>query len=218
MANPRQDEKSAKNIEDTAHRTSERTAEQTSRIGQAAAEQTARIGQFAAEQTTRVGQAAAEAGEEVSRVGADLLRQNAETLQNALRLGLEMATAVMGRSTDQLSRTLGLSGTEVQPATERSARNAATILHSSTAVAKGMSGMSQEYFAFVRHQIESTMNSMNELWGCRTPQDVAAVQSDFVRETVESALDSSRRMANMSLKAADDAAKHMAQNIERRAA
>jgi hypothetical protein len=133
-------------------------------------------------------------------------------------LGLEMATAVMGRSTDQLSRTLGLSGTEAQPATERSARNAATILHSSTAVAKGMSGMSQEYFAFVRHQIESTMNSMNELWGCRTPQDVAAVQSDFVRETVESALDSSRRMANMSLKAADDAAKHMAQNIERRAA
>ena len=218
MANPRQDEKSAKNIEDTAHRTSERTAEQTSRIGQAAAEQTARIGQAAAEQTTRVGQAAAEAGEEVARVGADLLRQNAETLQNALRLGLEMATAVMGRSTDQLSRTLGLSGTEAQPATERSARNAATILHSSTAVAKGMSGMSQEYFAFVRHQIESTMNSMNELWGCRTPQDIAAVQSDFVRETVESALDSSRRMANMSLKAADDAAKHMAQNIERRAA
>ena len=207
MANPRQDDMSAKKIEDTAHRTSERTAEQTSRIGQAAAEQ-----------TTRVGQAAAEAGEEVARVGADLLQQNAETLQNALRLGLEMATAVMGRSTDQLSRTLGLSGTEVQPATERSARNAATILHSSTAVAKGMSGMSQEYFAFVRHQIESTMNSMNELWGCRTPQDVAAVQSDFVRETVESALDSSRRMANMSLKVAEDAAKHMAQNIERRAA
>ena len=218
MANPGHDEKSAKNIEDTAHRTSERTAEQTSRIGQAAAEQTARIGQFAAEQTTRVGQAAAEAREQMARVGADLLQQNAETLQNALRLGLEMATAVMGRSTDQLSRTLGLSGTEAQPATERSARNAATILHSSTAVAKGMSGMSQEYFAFVRHQIESTMNSMNELWRCRTPQDVAAVQSDFVRETVESALDSSRRMANMSLKAADDAAKHMAQNIERRAA
>ena len=218
MANPRQDERSAKNIEDTAHRTSERTAEQTSRIGQAAAEQTARIGQFAAEQTTRVGQAAAEAREQMARVGADLLQQNAETLQNALRLGLEMATAVMGRSTDQLSRTLGLSGTEAQPATERSARNAATILHSSTAVAKGMSGMSQEYFAFVRHQIESTMNRMNELWGCRTPQDIAAVQSDFVRETVESALDSSRRMANMSLKAADDAAKHMAQNIERRAA
>jgi hypothetical protein len=39
-----------------------------------------------------------------------------------------------------------------------------------------------------------------------------------VRETVESALDCSRRMANMSLKAADDAAKDMAQNIERRAA
>jgi hypothetical protein len=69
--------------------------------------------------------------------------------------------------------------------------------------------MSQEYFEFVRHQIENNMNRMNELWRCRTPQDVAAVQSDLVRETVGSVLESSRRMADMSLKLADDAAKHM---------
>jgi hypothetical protein len=34
------------------------------------------------------------------------------------------------------------------------------------------------------------------------------IHGELLRETVESALDSSRRMANMSLKAADDAAKH----------
>src|SRR3954447_24056116 len=111
MPNPRED-KSAQNIEDTASRASERTAEQTSRIGQAAAEQ-----------TTRIGQAAAEAGDEVARSGAHLLQQNAETLQNTWRSGLDMATAVMGRSTDELSRTLGFSGNEAQQATERSARN-----------------------------------------------------------------------------------------------
>ena len=98
MANPRQEDKSTQSTEDTARRTSERTAEQTSRIGQTAAEQ-----------TRRIGQAAAEAGEEVARAGANLLQQNAETLQNACRFGLDMATAVMGHSTDQLSRTLGLS-------------------------------------------------------------------------------------------------------------
>jgi phasin family protein len=59
---------------------------------------------------------------------------------------------------------------------------------------------------------------MNELWACRTPQDVAAVQSEFLRETVETAVQSSRRMADMSLKAADDAAKHIARDMERRAA
>jgi hypothetical protein len=195
MANPRQEDKSTQAAEDAVRRVSERTAEQTKRIGETAAE----------------------ASQEMARASADLLRQNAETVQSALRFGLDMTTAVMGRSTDQLSRVLGLSD-EAQRAAERSARSTASIVHSTTAIAKGMSGMSQEYFAFVRHQIESSMDSMNELWRCRTPQDVVAVQSDFVRETVSSAVESGRRMADMSLKAADDTAKQMAQTMERRAA
>jgi phasin family protein len=203
MANPRHEDKSTQSFEDTARRTSERTAEQTSRIGQAAAEQ-----------TSRIGQAAADAGGEVARAGANLFRQNTETLQNTWRCGLEAATAVMGRSTDQFGRSLGLSGNEAQQATERSARNAETVLYATTAATKVMGGMSREYFEFVRHQIENNMDRMNELWSCRTPQDVAALQSDLVRETVGSVLESSRRMADMSLKLVDDAAKHMTQNME----
>ena len=99
MANPRQEEKSTQGMEDAARRAGERTAEQAGRLGQAAAEE-----------TTQVGQAAAAAGEEVARAGAVLLKQNAETFQNAWRLGLEMATSVMGRSTEQFGRTLGLIG------------------------------------------------------------------------------------------------------------
>ena len=103
MANPRQEDKSTQDMEDAARRAGERAAEQTTRIGQAAADQTA-----------RVGQAAAEAGEQVARAGANLLKQNVETLQNAWRSGLEAATSVMGRSTEQFGRTLGLSGEGVQ--------------------------------------------------------------------------------------------------------
>jgi phasin family protein len=206
MANPRQEEKSTQGIEDAARRAGERTAEQTDRLGQTAAEQ-----------TTRVGQAAAEAGEEVARAGANLLKQNAETLQNAWRFGLDMATTVMGRSTEQFGRTLGVSGGGVQQATEateRSARNAQTLLYTGTAAARVVGGMSQEYFQMVRHQVEKNMDHMNELWSCRTPQDFAAVQSDMVRETVETALESSRRIADMSLKMADDAGKQIKQSME----
>ena len=204
MTNPKQEDKSTQNFEDTARRTSERTAEQTSRVGQAAADQ-----------TTRMGQAATQAGDEVARAGAHLLQQNAETLQNAWRFGLDMATKVMGRSTEELGRTLGFSGNEAQQATERSARNAESVLYVTTAATKVMDGASREYFEFVRQQIEKSMDRMNDLWSCRTPQDVAAVQSDLVRETVGSVLESSRRVADMSLKLADDAAKHMTQNMER---
>jgi phasin family protein len=192
-------------MEDAARRAGERAAEQTTRIGQAAADQTA-----------RVGQAAAEAGEQVARAGADMLKQNVETLQNTWRSGVEAATSVMGRSSEQFGRTLGLSGEEAQKATEateRSARNAQTLLYSGTAAARVMGGMSREYFQMVRHQVEKNMDHMKELWTCRTPQDVAAVQSDMVRETVETALESSRRIADMSLKMADETEKQIKQSM-----
>ena len=196
MANPRQEERSTQNMGDAARQTGEKTAEQASRIAQSAAEQTARMGQ-----------ATAQAGEEVARVGANLLKQNAETLQNTWRFGLDMTNAMMGRSTEQISRTLGLTGQEAQQAAERSARNTQSILYSATAASKAMSGMSQEYFMLVRHQIEQGMERMNELWNCRTPQDLAAVQSDLFRDAVGSVLESSRRMADMSVKLAEDATK-----------
>jgi len=123
----------------------------------------------------------------------------------------------MGRSTEQFGRTLGLSGDGVQAteqATERSARNAQTLLYTGSAAARVVGGMSQEYFQMIRHQVEKNMGHMNELWSCRTPQDFAAVQSDMVRETVETALESSRRIADMSLKMADDAGKQMKQSME----
>jgi phasin family protein len=209
MANPRQEEKSTQGMEDAARRAGDKVAEQTNRFGQATAEQTA-----------RVGQAAAEAGEEVARAGASVLKQNAETLQDAWRLGLDMATSVVGRSTEQFGRTLGLSGEGVQQATERSARNTQTVLYTGTAAARVMGGISHEYFQMVRHQVEKSMDHMNELWSCRTPQDFAAIQSDMMRETVETVLESSRRIADMSIKMADDAGKQISKSMEeiRRAA
>ena len=191
---------------------------QEDKTNQAAPDAIRQMSEKTADQTRRMGETAVEAGQEVARAGADLLQQNAETLQSTLRFGLDMATAVMGRSTDHVSRAFGLSGDEVQQSTERAARNAATILHSSTALAKGMKGMSQEYFAFLRHQIENSMERMNELWRCRTPQDVAAVQSDFMRESVESAMESSQRIADLSLKVTNDTTRSMAHNLDLRAA
>lgn len=193
MVNPRQEEKSAHNVESAIQRTSEKTTDQTRRIGLAAAR----------------------AGEEVAQASAQMAQQNAEMLQNAWRFALDMATSVVSRSTDQLGRTFGLTGDEAQQATERSARNAETILYSALALAKGINGVSREYFAFVQHQLETSVDRMNELWRCRTPQELAVLHTDLVRDNIRSALESSRRMADTSLKVADDAGKHITETIER---
>jgi hypothetical protein len=84
----RQEEKSTQNNEDAVRRTSEQAAEQPRRIGLAAAEAT----------------------EQVAKTSANLFQQNAEFLQNTWRFGVDVAAAIVGRSTDQFGRTLGLSG------------------------------------------------------------------------------------------------------------
>lgn len=174
-----------------------------------------RVGEQAAEQPRRIGLAAAEATEQVAKASANLMQQNAEFFRNTWRLGAEVSAAIMGRSTEQVGRTLGLSGDEAQQASERSARNAETILYSATAVSKGLNGLTQEYRELVRRQIETNMDRMAEFWRCRTPHDVVAVQTDIVSDALQGVLESSRRMADLSLKLSEDAARHVTQNLER---
>ncbi|WP_024515645.1 phasin family protein [Bradyrhizobium sp. Tv2a-2] len=193
MANPREDETGAQRADEKLRRAGEKTAEQARQIGQATID----------------------AGQDAARAGADILQQNAETLKNTWRSSLDTTTTVMGSSADQLSRTLGLSGDEAQQAAERSARNTEVILYSTAAVAKCMTEASREYLEFVRRQVENNMERMNDLWRCRTPHDFTALQTDLVRQSFEGAFQSGRRMADMSLKLADDTAKHIRENMER---
>jgi uncharacterized protein YllA (UPF0747 family) len=174
-------------------------------------------GEQAAEQTRRIGLAAAKASEEVSRASADLLNQNAEMLQNTWRFGVEAVTETMNRSTEHVGRTFGWTGDEAQQATEKSIRNAQSVMDSATAVSKGLNEISQEYFQFARRQMERNIDRMNELWRCRTPHEFAAVQSDLVRDIMTGVLESGRRVADMSLKVADDAGKRIASNVQRAA-
>ena len=182
------------------------------------AEETVRqTGEQASEQTRHMGLALAKAGEDMSERSAELLQQNAEMLQKPWRSGMETATAMMGRSGDQLNRTLGLTGDEAQKATEKSVHNTQIVLKSVTAVTKGMNEISREYFEFVRRQMESNMDRMNELWRCRTPHEFVALQSELARETVTRALENSRRLADMSLKVAEDAKKCITESMQRAA-
>ena len=174
-------------------------------------------GEHAAEQTRRIGLAAAKTGEDFAQVSADLLRQNTETMRDAWRFGVEAVTVVMNRSTDQFGGVFGYTGEEAQQAAEKSVRNTQSVMDSARAVSKGLNDVSREYFQFAQRQIEHNMDLMNELWRCRTPHEFAAVQSDLIRDTMTGALESSRRVADMSLKVADDAGKRIAGQTQRAA-
>jgi len=51
---------------------------------------------------------------------------------------------------------------EAQQATEKSVRNAQTVMESATAVSKGMNEISREYFQLAQHQMKNSIDRMNQ--------------------------------------------------------
>jgi hypothetical protein len=88
-------------------------------------------------------------------------------------------------------------------------------MESAAAVSKGLNEISREYLSVRPKANGKNMVRLNELWQCRTPHEFAAVQSDLIRDTMTGVLESGRRVADMSLKVADDAGKRIANNIQR---
>ena len=57
----------------------------------------------------------------------------------------------------------------------------------------------------------SRINRFESLLRCRTPQDLAAVQSEFLRDNFESFLECARRISETLMQMADEATKRTAE-------
>jgi phasin family protein len=190
MANPRQDERPANPAgHDATRKTSEEAA--------------------------RAARTIADAGEHAARASADTIQRNAEAAQQAWQTASDMATKLTGRSADQLARVLGLSGEEAQQAAQQSSRNFGAIMQSSMVLSQGAQNISREWFDFARKRMDENLNLLEALTRCRTPQDIAAVQSNVVRDNLEDLLQSTRRIADISVRIADEAVRKIADGADR---
>jgi phasin family protein len=186
MANPRQAEK------DVSH-----TGQETARK--------------MAEETSRAARTAADAGAGAARAGAEMMQRNTETVQHAWETGGKMATQICERSFERFARAFGLSGEGAQQATEQSSRNLESIVQSGTILADGMQSISRELLDFARKRVEQNLHRVDALASCRTPQEMMAVQSDLVRDNLEDLVQSTRRIAEISMQMADEAVRRMSE-------
>jgi phasin family protein len=184
MANPRQAEKDV------------------SQAGQEAARKMA-------EETSRAARTAAEAGAGATRAGADMIARNAETVEQAWQSGSEMAAQLTERSIDQMARAFGFSGEKAQHTTQQSARNLESIVQSGTILAGGVQNISREWMEFARKRVRQNLQHFDALANCRTPHELVAAHSDLLRDNLEDFVNSARRVAEISVQMADEAARKM---------
>ena len=162
-----------------------------------------------ADETSRAARAAAEAGAGAARAGADMVQRNADSVQHAWVSGSKSAGQLIEQSMDRFARAFGIAGESTQQATQQSSRNLELIVQSGTILAGGMQTISRELFDFTRKRMEQNLQCSDALLRCRTPQEMLAAQSDFMRDNLEDFVQSTRRIAEISMQMADEATRRM---------
>ena len=188
MANPRQAEKQVeKEVREAAQEASRKLTEDTSRAAQTAAD----------------------AGAGAARAGADMIARNAETMQYAWQSSSRMASELAERSIERLTRAFGIGGESTQQATEQSSRNLESIVQSGTILAGGLQSISRAWFDFARKSMEQNLDRVETLTSCRSPHEILAAHSDLMRDSLEEFVQSTRRIAEISLQTTEEAARRM---------
>ena len=183
-------------------------------IGQAA-QAAAALGEQAARASGNAARMAAGASEHAARAGADLFESTAGAVEQLWRSGLDIASHFAEQSSSQMARSMGLSDEKAQEAAEQSSRNIDAIVHSSRAYANVFQGISRELSSLCRERMDRNLEKMNDMMRSRTPQELIAAQSDLFRDNLEGFLQSSKRVAEASVRVADQATRQLTEIIEK---
>ena len=150
---------------------------------------------------------AARVGEQTARAGADLARRSTETARDTVQTGLNTATQTFQRMTDQFNQVLGFNGPQAEELARRSSQNLQAVSQASTVLARGAQEVSQEVFGLVQDRLQKNIDAVSRIAGTRSVQDFVAVQSDLARDTLQQVIDTNRRIAELSVRVADEAAR-----------
>jgi hypothetical protein len=184
MANPRQAEK---DMNQTAQETARKTAEETARAAREAAD----------------------AGAGAARAGADIIQRQADAMQEAWNSSTKMATQITERTMGNFARVFGVTGDRAQETAQQSSRNAESIMQSTTIIAGGIQSISRELLDLTQKQLDQTLSRADALMNSRSPQEWFAAQGDLLRDNLESYVQGTRRISELCMQMADEAARRM---------
>ena len=146
-------------------------------------------------------------GEQTAHAGADVFRRGTEPARDSLQQGLNTATQTFQRINDQFTQALGFNGPQAEELTRRSSQNLQAVTQASTVLARGAQEVSQEVFGLVQDRLQKNIEAVSRIVGTRSVQDFVAVQSDLVRDGLQQVIDTNKRIAEVSLRTADEAAR-----------
>jgi hypothetical protein len=156
-----------------------------------------------AEQASRAARAAREG---LSTV-ADLQAQAAETGKKIVQDGIETAAKQAREASERFALNLGFSGQDSERLARQSQQNMEAVTRCGTVLTQALQDASRNWFELAQKQWQRNLDGMNKLARSQSLQEFTAVQSDLVREGLQSIVQDSRAIAETSLRAVDEASK-----------
>src|SRR3954466_879206 len=150
---------------------------------------------------------AARVGEHTARAGADMARRGTETARDTFQSGLNTANETFQRMSDQVTKVLGFNGPQSEELARRSSQNLQAVSQASNVLARGAQEATREVLNLVQDRMQKNVEAVSRLAGTRSVQDFVAVQSDLVRDGLSQVIDTNKRIAEVSVRIADEAAR-----------
>src|SRR4051812_47575622 len=150
---------------------------------------------------------AARAGEQTARAGADMARRSTEAARDTVQTGLNTATETSQRMSDQFTKVLGFNGPQAEELTRRSSQNLQAVSQASSVLARGAQEVSREVIQLVQDRLQKNVEAVSRLASTRSMQDFVAVQSDLARDGLQQVIDTNKRIAELSVRVAEEAAR-----------
>jgi len=141
---------------------------------------------------------------------ADFRQRATEDGWKSMESGLDAASQGFQNASDQFTRALGFSGEEGERLARQSGQNVEAITKFGTVLTQACQDTSREWYGLAQKQLQRNLEGLSKLAHCRSVQDFAAVQSGLVRESLQHMVEDSRVIAEISLKAVNDASKAVA--------
>jgi phasin family protein len=186
--------------------------------GQSAQQSAQESGRVISDATSRIARSAAEVSERASQIGLEVVKQNNETAHHVWEASTDMATRLAERSANQFGRVFGLSGEEAGEAVESASSHLGAIAQSATVIASAYQEIAREWFEMARRIMQGTVDRSESLAHCRTPQDLFAVQTELARENAKIFLHGTKRLSELSARAAQEATSKISEGPRQAAA
>jgi phasin family protein len=137
--------------------------------------------------------------DEATRKG---VREAANQMQDAAQVSVE----TFKQLTDQFSRTFGFNG-QSEDLTRRAAQNVEAVTETGSVLVRGFHDVSREWVELAQQRLQRNAEGLARLAQCRNLQDLAAVQTELVRENLREMIDNTRRISERSVEVASEAAR-----------